>query len=240
MPRPFLTARWENLLILNFDVPRRLLDPLVPKGTDLDLWKGDAVVSLVGFYFADTRVLGMAIPRHRNFEEVNLRFYVRRHPDGDDERRAVVFIRELVPRRAIALAARLIYNEPYLAVPMNHRTRFDPGSGGELVYSWRYQDDDYALTARASGPAQPLDAGSEAEFITEHYWGYTRQRNGGTLEYKVEHPRWRVWTAPEVSFQGPASELFGPELGTILTGKPRSAFVADGSAVIVHAGRRIA
>jgi uncharacterized protein YqjF (DUF2071 family) len=239
MPRPFLTARWENLVILNFDVPRRLLDPLVPQGTHLDLWQGDAVVSLVGFYFADTRVLGMAFPG-RNFEEVNLRFYVRRHTHADGDRRAVVFIRELVPRRAIALAARLIYNEPYLAVPMNHRTRLDPGAGGELSYSWRYRDEDFALTARVANSSQPLEAGSEAEFITEHYWGYTRQRDGGTLEYKVEHPRWRVWTTPEVSFQGPALKLYGIELGTILTGKPRSAFVADGSAVIVHGGRLIA
>ena len=240
MSRPFLTARWENLVILNFDVPRRLLDPLVPKGTGLDLWRGEAVISLVGFYFADTRVLGMAFPGHRNFEEVNLRFYVRRHPAGDEDRRAVVFIRELVPRRAIALAARLFYNEPYLSLPMKHRTRLDPRTGGELLYSWRYQDDDFALTARPTGPAQPLDAGSEAEFITEHYWGYARQRDGGTLEYEVEHPRWRVWTTPEASVQGPAARLYGQEFGTILNGRPRSAFVADGSVVIVHSGRRIA
>jgi uncharacterized protein len=240
MNRPFLTARWENLVILNFDVPRRSLDPLVPNGTSLDLWKGEAVVSLVGFYFADTRVLDMAIPGHRNFEEVNLRFYVRRHVGVDEDRRAVVFIRELVPRRAIALAARLIYNEPYLSLPMSHRTHLDPRTGGEILYSWRYQDHDFALSARTAGPAQPLEAASEAEFITEHYWGYTRQRDGGTLEYKVEHPRWRVWATPEVSLQGPAAQLYGNHLGTILNGKPRSAFVADGSPVIVHSGRRIA
>jgi hypothetical protein len=240
VPRPFLTARWEHLVLLNYAAPPRLLDPLVPRGTELDRWQGETLVSLVGFRFRDTRVGGIAVPGHRDFEEVNLRFYVRRRgPDGTD-RRAVVFIRELVPRRAIALVARWIYNEPYLTVPMAHATSLDPARGGQVRYSWRFRGADHALRAVAQGPAQALAPGSEAEFITEHYWGYTRQRDGGTLEYQVEHPRWRVWTPTEAAFEGAGGALYGDAFGAILAGPPRSAHVAEGSEVIVRAGQRIA
>jgi len=238
--RAFLTARWEDLVILNFEVPPAALTPLVPRGTELDLWEGQALVSLVGFSFVNTRVKGLPIPGHRNFEEVNLRFYVRRRTASGPDRRAVVFIRELVPRYAIAAIARLLYNEPYLSVPMSHRTQVDTHHGGDIEYAWRYGGEEFSLSASVQGSAGILEAGSEAEFITEHYWGYTRQRDGGTLEYEVEHPRWLVWTTPRAVFRGPAATLYGSVFGEALAGKPRSAFVAEGSPVCVHAGQRIA
>jgi uncharacterized protein len=240
MRRSFLTARWENLVVLNYEVPSATSAPLVPRGTELDLWQGHALVSLVGFTFADTRVRGFSIPGHRDFEEVNLRFYVRRRVSSEPHRRGVVFIRELVPRYAIAAIARLLYNEPYVSVPMHHRSRIDPHRGGDIEYGWRYGGKEFSIVAAVEGSAQMLEAGSEAEFITEHYWGYTRQRDGGTLEYEVEHPRWRVWVPPRAAFSGPASALYGAAFGETFGGPPRSAFVAEGSPVTVYAGSRLA
>jgi uncharacterized protein len=234
---PFLTARWENLVLLNYSCPPALLEPLVPRGTELDTWEGRTLVSLVGFLFSDTRLLGVPVPFHRTFEEVNFRFYVRR-PDPD-HRRAVVFIRELVPRRAIAAVARWVYNEPYLALAMRHRSSLTSDEGGVVRYGWSHEGTEFGIGARVSGPAASLTAGSEAEFITEHFWGYTRQRDGGTLEYQVEHPRWRVWTAVESWFLGSAVAIYGPAFGALLAAPPTSAFVAVGSAVIVHHGRRL-
>lgn len=239
MPRPFLTARWESLILLNYPCPAHLLEPLVPAGTTLDSWRGNTLFSLVGFLFADTRIHGLPIPFHRTFEEVNLRFYVRREAPDGDSRRAVVFIRELVPRWAIATVARLVYNEPYLAVPMCHQIALSPATGGTVRYSWRTGADSFSLQAEVGGSARPLTAGSEAEFITEHYWGYTRQRDGSTLEYQVEHPRWEVWEAPRARFDGTGERLYGPAFGRILGRPPASAFVAVGSAVCVHYGRRL-
>lgn len=234
---PFLTARWEQLVLLNYPCPRHLLEPLVPSGTELDAFEGVTLVSLVGFLFADTRLMGVPVPFHRTFEEVNLRFYVRL--PGPDRRRAVVFIRELVPRRAIAAVARLVYNEPYLAVPMRHRWNLTP-DGGEVAYGWTHAGRDFELGARVAGPAAPLERGSEAEFITKHYWGYTRQRDGSTLEYQVEHPAWHVWTAAASWFHGPARALYGADFAAVLATPPQSAFVAVGSEVAVHRGRPMA
>jgi len=234
---PFLTARWENLILLNYICPAALLEPLVPAGTDLDTWEGHTLISLVGFLFSDTRLLGVPVPFHRTFEEINLRFYVRRAIP--DHRRAVVFIREFVPRRAIAAVAKVIYNEPYKALPMRHQWSLTTDEGGEVRYGWTHDGAECELGARVNGPAGRLTLGSEAEFITEHYWGYTRQRDGGTLEYQVEHPPWRVWTATESWFLGPAAGPYGPEFGALLTTRPKSAYVAVGSPVAVHHGRRL-
>ena len=236
----FLTARWESLVLLNYVCPRRLLEPLVPAGTELDVWEGRMLVSLVGFLFVDTRLKGVPLPGHRTFEEVNLRFYVRRTTPEGEVRRAVVFIRELVPRTAIAALARWTYNEPYLAVPMSHDITLDPSSGGHVAYGWRHQDGDYRLAATVTGSAQPLVRGSEAEFITEHYWGYTRQRDGGTLEYHVQHPAWSVWPSAGGSFTGPAEALYGADFAAVFSPGPCSTFVAVGSEVAVMVGERIA
>jgi uncharacterized protein len=237
--RPFLTARWEHLVLLNYSVDPALLRPLVPQATELDSWDGQTLVSLVAFRFLDTRLLSLPIPGHRHFEEANLRFYVRRRgPDGV-WRRAVVFIRELVPRWAIATVARIVYNEPYLAVPMTHSLAISPATGGTVTYGWRFRGAVYTLTATVQGAASPFRPGSEAEFITEHYWGYTRQRDGGTLEYQVEHIPWLVWTTTHAAFSGPVTPLYGSDFDRVLSAAPRSAYVALGSPVAVHHGVRL-
>jgi uncharacterized protein YqjF (DUF2071 family) len=238
MTRPFLTARWEDLVFLNYVCPRKILDPLVPAGTELDLWEGEALVSLVGLMFRDTRVRGVAIPGHRAFEEVNLRFYVRRETPDDEMRRAVVFVREVVPRRAVAAVARWVYNEPYAVAAMSHRVELDPTSGGEIEYEWRTRTGAFAIAADASGPATPAPPGSEAEFVTEHYWGYTRQRDGGTLEYQVDHPVWSGWSASGL-YRGTTASLYGAAFEGVLRETPRSAFIALGSEVTVHRGERL-
>ena len=223
----------------NYEVPRELLDPLVPRGTELDDWNGAFLASLVGFRFADTRVLGFSVPGHRTFEEVNLRFYVRRRAPDGSLRRGVVFVRELVPRAAIALVARALYNEPYLSVPMHHRTTLDEARGGHAEYGWTLAGERFVLSGTAEGAMAPLEPGSEAEFITEHYFGYTRQRDGGTLEYEVEHPRWRVWTASASAFEGHAATLYGARFAEILARPPRTAYLALGSEISVRRGTRL-
>lgn len=239
--RPFLTAEWRYLAMLNFPVDPAVLRPLVPAGTELDTWRGQALVSVVGFRFLNTRLLGVPVPWHRNFDEVNLRFYVRREAAGE-LRRGVTFIREIVPRRAIAALARFAYNEPYLHRPMRHLVPESPppGDAGSVEYGWRHAGAWNSLRLRSSGPPETLEPGSEEQFITEHYWGYTRQRDGATIEYPVRHPSWRVWQAVDAHLDCDASKLYGPGFVEALAAPPCSAFLAEGSAVEVGFPRRIA
>ncbi|HST59396.1 MAG TPA: DUF2071 domain-containing protein [Longimicrobium sp.] len=235
---PFLTAEWRSLLMLNYAVDPALLRPLVPAGTELDTWGGVTYASVVGFLFRRTKVLGIPIPFHRDFEELNLRFYVRRKgPEG--WRRGVVFVKEIVPRVAIAAVARWIYGEKYVALPMRHRVDLSVQTGGSLEYGWRTGGRWASVRAEVRGPARPLVEGSEEEFITEHYWGYARQRDGGCVEYQVEHPRWKAWRAESAALDCDVAALYGPAFAEPLSAPPRSALVADGSAVVVRQGRRI-
>ena len=238
LPPPFLTAEWRMLAILNYEVDPSALRPLVPAGTELDEWGGTTYASMVGFRFLRTRVMGLAIPGHMSFEEVNLRFYVRRRgPEG--WRRGVVFVKEIVPRGAIAAVARVLYNEPYVRMSMRHWVKVAP-EGGVAEYGWKYHTRWCSLRASFRGEPRPLVDGSEAEFITEHYWGYTRRRDGGTSEYRVEHPRWRVWDAAEATLACDAASLYGPQFAHALSAPPKSAYVAEGSPIVVRRGRRIA
>lgn len=234
----FLTAEWKHLAMLNYEVEPPVLAPFVPAGTELDRWNGKVLVSVVGFHFLHTRVFGIPIPFHRNFEEVNLRFYVRRKAE-DGWRRGVVFIKEIVPLAAIALAARQLYNEPYIALPMAHRIQEERGAIKAVEYSWRFNGQQNSIKLTTCGDAQPLTEGSEAEFITEHYWGYNVQRGGVTLEYQVEHPRWRVYDVPDAKLDCEVSGLYGGQFCDSLNCKPSSAFLAEGSAVTVYQGVRL-
>lgn len=228
--------------MLNYEVPPALLRPLVPSGTELDTWDGATLASMVGFRFLDTRVVGIPVPGHRDFDEVNLRFYVRRHDEDGKWRRAVVFVRELVPRRAVAMMARWLYNEPYTAVPMSHELEMadaTDGRPGRAAYAWHLAGRWHRLEVRTRGrPAVP-DPDSEAAFITEHYWGYTVQRDGGAKEYRVEHPRWRVWEAEGANFDCDVGAVYGSGFVECLGVEPRSAFLAEGSRVAVHRGRML-
>lgn len=115
----FLTAEWRKLAMINYIVDDRLLLPYLPSGTLLDYRHGQCYVSLVGFMFLNTKLLGVPIPFHRNFEEVNLRFYVKRK-HGNEWRRGGVFIKEFVTKAAISLVANTIYKENYQTMKMNH------------------------------------------------------------------------------------------------------------------------
>ena len=260
--------------MLNYVLDPRLVTPFVPAETEIDFDNGETFLSVVGFLFLNTRLLGLPIPLHRDFEEVNLRFYVRRK-SADTWRRGVVFIRELVPRPAIALVARAFYGENYISVPMKHEIEHvaAPASDGQLLppsgdgvsktndrsswatqpvdatgcpsgakpvdgnlkveYSWRRGRKWESLKMTATGEAQSIPAGSHAEFITEHYWGYTALRSGCS-EYRVEHPRWKIWNATSFELNADVATLYGQQFVETLNAPPRSAFIADGSPITVH------
>ncbi|MGA7222690.1 MAG: DUF2071 domain-containing protein [Candidatus Acidiferrales bacterium] len=235
----FLTAEWRDLVMLNYQVDPALLRDYVPRGVELDAFEGRTYISLVGFRFLRTKLLGfLAVPFHTNFDEVNLRFYVRRR-EGAELRRGVVFIREFVPRLAIAGLARLVYGEKYDSCPMQHESvRTDAAI--LAAYEWHFEGESFRLDAEASGTPHYVAENSVENFITEHYWGYSTKADGASIEYRVTHSRWRIWTATKSGFDGDADALYGLGFAEILVRNPDSAFIAEGSPVVVHKGRRIA
>jgi uncharacterized protein len=237
-PAKFLTAEWRYVAMLNYAVDAGLIARFVPPGTETDLWQGKAFISLVGFRFLQTKVMGVPIPFHRDFDEVNLRLYVRRQ-QGSEVRRGVVFVREIVPRWAVAQIARTAYNENYVALPMSHTIETQFAGHVRVEYSWQTSRGWNRLSLTAQGEPQRPEEGSQEQFIAEHYWGYTKQRDG-CAEYRVDHASWRLWSSHDARFEGDAEELYGRDLAQVLATPPTSAFLAEGSAVTLYRRRRIA
>jgi uncharacterized protein YqjF (DUF2071 family) len=210
-----------------------LLAGRAPTGTTLDFHDGKCFVSLVAFMFLDTRVLGFPVPFHVNFEEVNLRFYVGREAPNE-MRRGVVFIKEIVPRFAIATVARLFYGEPYEAWRMSHLK-----TENELSYAWWKADCVNQIKVEIGENLGVPDADSHDEFIIEHYWGYTKRGKHRTEEYKVEHPKWELFDVKNYEIKCDFGKLYGERFAFLTDEKPHSIFMAKGSPVVVYKGAKL-
>jgi uncharacterized protein YqjF (DUF2071 family) len=198
---------------------------------ELDLYEGVCYVSLVAFMFQKTRILGIPVPFHINFEEVNLRFYVRKNtPEG--WRRGVVFVKEIVTKPAIAIVARTIYREPYVTMPMRYAWSYGEDNL-EVTYLWKSKKHWYEFSVEAASRAVPIEVGSVEEFITEHYFGYTRWDAQITKEYGVEHPRWEVYPVQSHQIKVDFEALYGSEFAFLNAQDPTSVLLAEGSEVRV-------
>lgn len=226
----FLSAKWKHLLLANYVVEPDLLQKFVPQGTKIDPFAGQTFVSLVAFLFEETRILGVPVPFHCHFEEVNLRFYIA--PDHDPTIRAVTFVREIVPKPLISLVANSLFQENYASMPMKHHH-----AENHFQYAWG-KSFEHRFSARVDSQPELPSPGSIAEFITEHYWGYSRTP-GSTLEYRVEHPQWTCCELSDFEIAVDFSSLYGQEFEFLKHQKPHSVQYAEGSEVTVSFPRRL-
>ena len=233
MPKiKFLQAEWRDLLMLNYEVDPEILKPYIPAYTELDLWEGKALVSMVGFMFLNTRVLGVKWPFHINFEEVNLRFYVKRK-EGDIWKRGVVFIKEIVPKFALSVVANTIYNENYETMPMTHSWT-ETEDDRTVEYRWRCKNEWQSFSVNANKGLSEIAAGSETEFITEHYWGYARYSDKKTNEYEVRHPKWAQYKVNSYHIAVDFGLTYGENFRFLNNEQPISVMLAEGSDISVE------
>ncbi|MCT4663972.1 MAG: DUF2071 domain-containing protein [Flavobacteriales bacterium] len=228
----FLKAEWRKLAIINYEVNPKILEPYLPFGTELDLWEGKCYVSVVGFMFLNTRVMGLKVPNHINFEEVNLRFYVKRITENEIKR-GVVFIKEIVPRQMITFIANSLYNENYETMKMDYLWEKKEACRS-VEYQWKKQKDWNKVKIIASLNSVDLASGSKTEFITEHYWGYAKVSDKKTTEYEVTHPKWNVYEVLDYNIQINFSEIYGETFAFLNNQKPSSVMLAEGSEITVE------
>ena len=233
----FLNAEWRKLAIANYEVDSSLLEELLPYGTELDFYDDKCYVSLLGFMFLNTKLMGLKIPFHTNFEEVNLRFYVRRQ-EGKEWKRGVVFIKEIVPKSAITFVANTVYGENYETLPMRHTWK-ETGEERVVAYSWRKNSQWNTFHIRAGRKAEEIKADSETEFITEHYWGYARVSASKTHEYEVIHPRWKTYEVLDYSLDVDFEKVYGVKFGFLNKQEPASVMLAEGSEISVENKKKI-
>jgi uncharacterized protein len=228
--KAFLTGEWRNLVMMNFVVPEQVLKPYLPNGVELDAFEGKCYVSFVAFHFLNTKVKGIGIPFHTDFEEINLRFYVR-YPSAEGIKRGVVFISELVPKPMIAWIAKLIYQEKYSYSKI--KSKIEQTKQRYLTFEWG-NDLQHELKVETALQVQSILKGSKEEFIFEHYWGYTSLSSFKTGEYRVEHPRWNIYPVRNFSYKIDFEKLYGNDFSFLNEMQPDSLFVAEGSEVSVY------
>lgn len=240
MAKTFLTAEWRKLIMANYAVEPELLEPYVPVGTMLDAYEGKCYVSLVGFLFRDVRIKSFAVPFHRTFEEVNLRFYVRHITPSGELRRGVVFLSELVPRLALQVVANTIYGENYDTMALRHEWS-ESAEERVVTYEWRPRNLKHwhELRVRADKRAQAIETGSAEEYFTEHYWGYTKRRGGWTSEYEVLHPRWKMYPILQHTINVDFGSFYGQQFESLGRRSPDSILLAEGSEIEVRSGVKI-
>lgn len=229
--KKFLTAEWRKLIMANYVVSPDLLQKYLPYNTELDLWKGKCYVSMVGFMFVNTRLKGIPVPFHMNFEEVNLRFYVKYTNASGETKRGAVFIKEIVPKPAITLMANTLYKEHYVTMAMKHEWEATEESW-KVSYFWKKGNWNF-LKVEANKDSEHIKPGSEEEFITEHYWGYTRKSDRETWEYRVNHPKWKIYRLKQYTVQIEFAALYGQEFDFLGNTKPSSVFLAEGSEISI-------
>lgn len=234
--RTFLNGQWRKLVMINYAIDPKILEPYVPFNTSLDLWNGTCYVSLVGFMFVDVSVLKLRIPWHINFEEVNLRFYVK-YGDDIEYKRGVVFIKEIVPRPALSFVANTLYRENYETMPMRH-SWVEGDDSLTVEYGWK-KGEWNSLKVVADKTPVDIKPYSEEEFITEHFWGYTKLNSFRTSEYEVAHPRWQIYPIRDCDVNVDFGKVYGNDFAFLKDEKPVSVYLAEGSEIQVKQGGRI-
>ncbi len=233
----FLVAEWRKLAIANYEIDKSVLADYIPFGTELDLWNNKCYVSLVGFMFINTKLLGIKIPFHTNFEEVNLRFYVKRL-ENNEWKRGVVFIKEIVPKPALTFVANMVYNENYETMEMNHIWQ-ENNEHRIIEYRWRKNSNWHSIKIVALEESEEIELESETEFITEHYWGYAKVDETKTNEYEVTHPKWEKYNVVDYEINVDFGSIFGNEFQFLSKRKPTSIMLAEGSEITVEKKRKI-
>ncbi|WP_426483803.1 YqjF family protein [Flavobacterium sp. 2] len=233
----FLKAEWKNLALFNYEINAEILEKYLPAGTEIDIWNNKCYVSLVGFMFKNTKVLGVKIPFHVDFEEVNLRFYVKRFENGK-WKRGVVFIKEIVPKKAITFIANTLYQEHYETQKMRHEI-LENENNNTFIYQWKNGKEWNTIEIETKKDLSKIEIDSEAEFITEHYFGYTKIDEETTFEYEVTHPRWEQFEVLNHRVDIDFEKNYGSDFGFLQTQKPTSIFLAEGSKITVKNKRKI-
>ena len=228
----FLNAEWRKLAIANYVIDPEVLKKYVPAGTEIDLWKDKCYVSLIGFMFLNTKLLGVKIPFHTNFEEVNLRFYVKRL-ENNTWKRGVVFIKEIVPKPALTFIANTIYKEHYETLPMMHNWE-ENNLNRTVSYLWKKNEIWHSFMVQATLDSSEIKSYSETEFITEHYWGYAKVTDSKTNEYEVTHPKWKQYLVTHSEIDVDFGAVYGTDFEFINRIKPNSVMLIEGSEITVE------
>ncbi len=230
MGNTFLRANWENLIMANYEMEPAALEPYLPKGVELDFYNNKTYVSLVGFMFKKTSLFGVPIPFFGSFEEINLRFYVRKIEDGKIKK-GVVFINETVPFKIVALLANKLYKEHYISIPT--KNSIEIAEHKQIKYEWKINDKWNSIAVKSDTNKYTIEKATIEEFIFERYFGFTKISASSTQEYQIRHPKWMTHKMLDTHVDCDFKSMYGDAFSGLSNQTPDSIILAEGSQVSV-------
>ena len=231
MGSTFLRANWENLIMANYEIEPSTLAPYLPKGVELDFHNNKTYVSLVGFMFKNTRLFGLPIPFFGSFEEINLRFYVKKI-ENRKIKKGVVFINETVPFKIVALLANKLYKEHYISIPT--KNSIDITENKDIKFEWKINDRWNSLAVKSDTNKYKIEQGTIEEFIFERYFGFTKLSDISSQEYKIHHPKWMTHKILNSKIDCDFKSMYGDSFSILNNQTPDSILLAEGSQVSVN------
>lgn len=231
MGSTFLRANWENLIMANYEIEPSTLAPYLPKGVELDFYNNKTYVSLVGFMFKNTRLFELPIPFFGSFEEINLRFYVKKI-ENRKIKKGVVFINETVPFKIVALLANKLYKEHYISIPT--KNSIDITENKDIKFEWKINDRWNSLAVKSDTNKYKIEQGTIEEFIFERYFGFTKLSDISTQEYKIHHPKWMTHKILNSKIDCDFRSMYGDSFSILNNQTPDSILLAEGSQVSVN------
>ena len=231
MGSTFLRANWENLIMANYEIEPSTLAPYLPKGVELDFYNNKTYVSLVGFMFKNTRLFGLPIPFFGSFEEINLRFYVKKI-ENRKIKKGVVFINETVPFKIVAVLANKLYKEHYISIPT--KNSIDITENKDIKFEWKINDRWNSLAVKSDTNKYKIEQGTIEEFIFERYFGFTKLSDISTQEYKIHHPKWMTHKILNSQIDCDFRSMYGDSFSILNNQTPDSILLAEGSQVSVN------
>ena len=235
----FVSAYWSDLILLSYAVPDRLLLPRIAP-FDLDYWDGQAYVSVVGFHFGKTRILGVPpgplLPNVANFAQWNLRTYVRRKVNEVGSSHAkqaaggIVFLKEFVPSPMVTGLVRTLYNENYVTAPLS-LTLQSEGNTLDVCYSLEVGGRKHTIAAKSVLAPSKLKAGSADEFFIERYWGSPGAYGNKVISFQIAHAPWNTYDISSCDVDADFGLLYGKDWEFLNNRKPDYAAWCDGSSV---------
>jgi len=228
----FLVADWQKLIFVNYEVDPSILLPYLPKGLELDGYKGKYYISFVTMRFNNTRVLGIPFPFHTRFEEVNLRFYVKRKLLDNSWRKGVIFISEIVPKPMITWIAKALYNESYQTLKLDHRWDIQRNTQ-TINYNIFKQGHKNSISIKTNHNNEMIAHNSLKKFIIERYFGYTSNRKNRVIEYEVIHTPWKTSDIHNQDININFEQLYGKTFSFLNTQPPESIYFTEGSKTTV-------
>lgn len=231
MDSTFLRANWENLIMANYEIEPSTLAPYLPKGVELDFYNNKTYVSLVGFMFKNTRLFGLPIPFFGSFEEINLRFYVKKI-ENRKIKKGVVFINETVPFKIVALLANKLYKEHYISIPT--KNSIDITENKDIKFEWKINNRWNSLAVKSDTNKYKIEQGTIEEFIFERYFGFTKLSASSTQEYKIHHPKWMTHKILNSQIDCDFRSMYGDSFSMLNNQTPDSIVLAEGSQVSVN------